>query len=193
MQQRLSYQAPGAFQGLQRAYFASPASFLHKTSSPSASLDTKEQDKSTSGPPTSPEELNSEKKVKMGVNAPSSASEFASEAKSASVGIAQSIKDSINVTVTAIKRSLGWMSDEKPMSKPEIHGAAGKMQHAPLRGNLPPGGPAASRQHAEAKYKEMMDAAKPHFPHGERSVNETFPDTAEAAKLQNLGGKKKVE
>jgi hypothetical protein len=33
-----------------------------------------------------------------------------------------------------------------------------------------------------------MDAEKPHFPHGEQSVNEMFPDMREAARLQNQGG-----
>jgi hypothetical protein len=144
---------------------------------------------SISGPATPADELNSEKQVKYGVNTPRNVGEFASEASHAAGGIIDSVKDTINVTATAIKRTLG-MTNEKPLSTPEIHGGAGKMQHAPpeVGKDLPEGGPAKSRAHAESKYQEIMDTEKPHFPHGEQSVNEMYPDMREAAKLQNRGG-----
>lgn len=143
---------------------------------------------STSGPPTPPEEVGSEKEVRYGVNTPRNASEFISEASHATTGLAQSISKTIKATATAVKRSLG-MTDEKPLSKPEIHGAGGMMQYAPPNVR-DPGGPAKDRAHAEAKYEEIRRAEKPHFPKGEESVNEMFPDMAEAAKLQNVGGQK---
>jgi hypothetical protein len=162
---------------------------LHTSTSPATEEIKKE---STSGPYTSSEEMNSENQVKYGVNTPRSAGEFASEVGHAAKGVADSAKDTLKVTATVIKRSLG-MSNEKPLSQPEIHGGAGKMQHAPpqVGKDLGEGGPAKSRAHAEAKYQEIMKTEKPHFPHGEESINEMFPDMREAAKLQNQGGRER--
>ena len=46
-------------------------------------------------------------------------------------------------------------------------------------------GPAASPEHARAKYDEIAATEKPNFPEGERSVSDMFPDMREAARLQN--------
>jgi len=180
----LRHSAPLAFQG--SAALQELTSFLHTSTSPAAEEIKKE---STSGPSTSAEEMNSEKQVKYGVNTPRNAGDFASEAGEAAKGLADSVKVTVKVTANAIKRSLG-MSNEKPLSQPEIHGGAGKMQHAPpqVGTELPEGGPARSKAHAEAKYQEIMDIEKPHFPHGEENINEMFPAMKEAAKLQNQSG-----
>ncbi len=141
---------------------------------------------STSSPPTPPEEAGSEKKLRFGVNTPSSAGEFASEAASATSGLAQSVATTARAAATGIKLKLG-LTDDKPMGNPPtaLHGAGGKMEHAPLNEQgLGPGGPAASRAHAEAKYQEIAYVEKPHFPEGEKSVQDQFPSAAEAAKLQ---------
>lgn len=191
----LRHSAPLALQGSaapRAAPLLQKLTSLHTSSTSPAAEEIKKE--SISGPDTSSEEINSEKRVKYGVNTPRSPGEFASEAGHAAKGLADSIKDTIKVTATAIKRSLG-MSNEKPLSQPEIHGGAGKMQHAPpqVGKDLGEGGPAKSRAHAEAKYQEIMDAEKPHFPHGEQSVNEIFPDMREAAKLQNQGGGERIK
>ena len=192
---KLRRSAPLALQGsaarataLLQKFAFSPTTHQVHTSTTLAEI----KRESTSGPGTPPHELHSEKQVKYGVNTPRSAGEFAKEASHTASGIVESLKDTIKVTATAIKRTLGM--EEKPMSNSSknIHGAAGKMQHAPpeVGRDLPAGGPAASRAHAQAKYQEIADTEKPHFPRGEQSVNELYPDMTEAAKLQNQGGEK---
>lgn len=49
----------------------------------------------------------------------------------AAVGLAESISMSAKAMATAAKRAMGLAVHEKPFSNDEIHGAAGKMEHAP--------------------------------------------------------------
>lgn len=131
--------------------------------------------------------------MKYGVNTPHNVWEFVSETASARAGFAQSIVDTVKATATEMKRKIG-LSNEKPLGDPpsnaSIHGPAGKMQHTTPGFE---GGPAASRENAEAQYDEMIKEAKPNFPEGEKSINDQFPDQAEVARLQNKGGDVKLD
>ena len=63
------------------------------------------------------------------------------------------------------------------------HGAAQwRCAHNPHRR-----GASVDATHARAKYDEIADAEKRHYPSGERSVNDLFPDMAAAAKAQSSG------
>ena len=175
---------PTALRGQQHAGFAILANSKYAFTTGAFA----QEKESTSGPPTPPGQVGSEKQVKFGVNTPRSAKQFVSETGHAASGLAESIGNTIKATATAVKRSLG-MTNEKPQSEPRMHGADGMMEYAPP-GVKKPGGPATDRAHAEAKYEEISATEKPNFPKGEQSVNEQFPDMAEAAKLQNIGGQK---
>jgi hypothetical protein len=136
------------------------------------------------GPKTPPEEEGAERQIKPGVNSPDTLGKAVQE----TLGAASSLAERVSTSFKAAASAIGLSSDKHSnLSQDEIHGAAGKMQHAPP-GSVS-GGAAADRPHANAKYAEISGTEKPHFPKGEQSVNELFPDMAEAAKLQNKGAR----
>ncbi|KAI7841377.1 hypothetical protein COHA_004995 [Chlorella ohadii] len=135
-----------------------------------------------------------EREIKWGQNIPASAEQAKEELKYvganaavlAGKGLAESVEQGVGVllskakdTVAAAQRAVGLGSSRPEMSAGTM-GAAGKMEHAPPGASS--GGPVGN---AEAKYQEISDTEKPHFPKGEQSVNDKFPDMHEAASLQS--------
>ncbi|PRW59608.1 transcriptional regulator [Chlorella sorokiniana] len=129
-----------------------------------------------------PEAEGMEREIKWGQNIPASPEQAKEELKSAGKGLAESVEQGVGVllskakdTVAAAQRAMGMSSSRTEMSAGTM-GAAGKMEHAPPGASS--GGPSGN---AEAKYQEISDTEKPHFPQGEQS----FPDMYEAASLQS--------
>ncbi|KAL4458686.1 hypothetical protein ABPG75_013551 [Micractinium tetrahymenae] len=135
------------------------------------------------------EDTGTEREVKWGQNIPASAEQAKEELKFAGKGLAESVEQAAGVLLSKAKdavagaqRAMGMETDRPEMSAGTM-GAAGKMEHAPP--GVKSGGPAGSRENAEAKYGEISDTEKPHFPAGERTVQEMYPDMGTAASEQS--------
>ncbi|PSC71063.1 hypothetical protein C2E20_5565 [Micractinium conductrix] len=133
-----------------------------------------------------PEAEGVERKVVLGENIPASAEQAKEELKYAGKGLAQSVEQAAGVLLSKAKdamagaqRAAGMESDRPEMSAGTM-GAAGKMEHAP-----PGAGGGGVKYNADAKYQEIAGTEKPHFPEGERSVQDMFPEMATAAGEQS--------
>ncbi|KAL4420142.1 hypothetical protein ABPG77_010358 [Micractinium sp. CCAP 211/92] len=135
------------------------------------------------------EDLGTEREVKWGQNIPASAEQAKEELKFAGKGLAESVEQAAGVlfskakdAVAGAQRAMGMEVDRPEMSAGTM-GAAGKMEHAAP--GVKSGGPAGSRENAEAKYGEIADTEKQHYPAGERSVQEMYPEMGTAASEQS--------